>query len=352
MKLAPIDDGVQCGADAELTPKSRGRCWSTSVVLCLSLIALTLAASGNRAVAAGAAIDSSVIASQSIALPSGDGQYFYVGSTAGGQPMESLSWLAGQDLAVTAAYSGNQAISIGRSSSNSGSFSSATGNYAIAGAGFSGYAVVQTFSAQVSKLGPGTSGGNEKAAKGTAVTLPFTTTQTNELVLIGVGGQGTGTLALSGVEATTLQNATYSEGGSHVIASAAIYSAQLPVGKHKARWHSTTYLTNAGQSLGAVAYVLAPLPPPTVTADQPDQRAGHRWHHRHDHGHKLPRCLGCQVRRHQRPKLQGQLTHLARSGLAGWLRHGRRDRHYARRDVNDTLGGPVRLRTTARGQRL
>ncbi len=189
---------------------------------------ILLFAMGLAASSAGAAVDSGIAPAESISLPASDSQYFYVGSTAGEQPMESVSWLAGQDLAVTAAYSSQQAISIGRSSSDSASYSSAAGNHAIAGAGVSGYAVVQTFSAQASKIGPGKSGGPEKKASGVSLGLPFTTTQANEIVLILVGGQGTGTLTLSEVEATTLQNATYSEAGSDVLASAAIYNAQLP----------------------------------------------------------------------------------------------------------------------------
>ncbi len=232
-----------------------------------SILLLTM---GLAASSAGAAVDSGIAPAESISLPGDDSQYFYVGSTAGDQPMESVSWLAGQDLAVTAAYSSQQAVSIGRSSSDAASYSSAAGDHAIAGAGISGYSVVQTFSAQVSKIGPGKSGGSEKKAGGVSLSLPFTTTQANETVLILAGGQGTGTLALSEVEATTLQNATYSETGSGVLASAAIYSAQLPVGKHKAKWHSTTFLSNAGTSLGVVAYVLAPLPPPTVTSVSPN----------------------------------------------------------------------------------
>jgi hypothetical protein len=233
----------------------RRRLWTRSAGFVLVVAALVTGA----AAPASATIDSGIAPAKSIVLPSGAEQYFYIGSTAGGEPMESISWLGDQDLSVIAAYSGNQSISIGRSASSSGSFGSAVGSYATAAAGLSGYAVVQAFSAQASMIGPGTSGGAETPAKGVSLSLPFTTTRAGELVLILVGGEGTGRLELSGLEATTLQNATYSEGGSDVIASAAIYTAQLAVGRHKAKWRSTTYLTNSGTSLGAVAYVLAPL---------------------------------------------------------------------------------------------
>jgi hypothetical protein len=206
-------------------------------------------------------VDSSIQPAELLALPSGDSQYFYVGSTAGGAQMESVSW--SQDLNVTAEYSGNEAVSIGRSGSNNGSFSSAAGNHAIAGAGIRGYSVAQMFSAHASAVGPGYSGDLETPAPGVSVELPFTT-QAGDIVLILVGGEGAsidklnGNDAVDGIGVTTLQNATYSEGGSQVIASAAIYVASLPGGTYTAKWKSTTYLTNSGTSLGAVAYVLAP----------------------------------------------------------------------------------------------
>lgn len=48
-----------------------------------------------------------------MSLPSGSSDYFYVGSDAGGYPLTDISW--NEDLSVTAAYSGNKSISIGRS---------------------------------------------------------------------------------------------------------------------------------------------------------------------------------------------------------------------------------------------
>jgi len=57
---------------------------------------------------------------------------------------------------------------------------------------------------------------------------------------------------------TTLLNDTYSECGSNVIASAAMFGAFLPSGSHTASFSLTTYPTNAGTSVGAVAYVLSP----------------------------------------------------------------------------------------------
>src|ERR1019366_6029638 len=47
------------------------------------------------------------------------------------------------------------------------------------------------------------------------------------------------------------------------------YTAHLPVGKHKAKLLSTTFAPNSGTRLGAVVYVLAPAPAPTVTGVSP-----------------------------------------------------------------------------------
>jgi IPT/TIG domain len=110
----------------------------------------------------------------------------------------------------------------------------------------------------------------ERPVKGANSSLEFKTTASDQLVLILVGAQGTGSLALSGINATTLQNATYGALQSPAIASAAAYTAQLSVGKHKAKWHTKTYAPNAGTSIGAVAYVLAPAPAPTITGIGPN----------------------------------------------------------------------------------
>lgn len=250
--------------------------------LCLAVMAVGYGLSS----AVPSAVESTISPAKSIVLPSGYGQYFYVGSTSGGKPMESISW--SPDLAVIASYSDNEAISIGRSTSASGAYSTLTGSDAIAGAALNGYTVKEVFRASATATGPGYSGGPETPAVGESLELHFTT-QSEDLVLILIGGEGTGELQLSGLTATTLQNATYSA-GSDVLASAAIYSATLPTGDYTAQWSSTTYLTNSGTSLGAVAYVLQPSSPtttipttttapkttattPTTTATQPNSPA-------------------------------------------------------------------------------
>jgi hypothetical protein len=236
-----------------------------------AVVLIATAIAGLSSAPACAAVESGIASAQSIALPPGHGRYFFIGSTAGEQPMGSISWLEGQDLGVTAASSGNQAISIGHSSSSTGSYSSTAGSEAIAGVGLDGYAVVQTFSAQHHKPPHAAIRNPAKPVAGGSLTLPFTTTQPNQLVLILVGGQGTGTLAVSGPVTGTLQNATYGAAGSDVIASAAAYTAQPPVaGKYKLKWASKTYAPNPGTSLGAVAYVLTPVPLPTVTGVSPN----------------------------------------------------------------------------------
>jgi IPT/TIG domain len=237
--------------------------------LLLSCIA-ALCVFASSAASANAAIDSAAAPGQSITLPSGHGKYLFLGSTSGDQAMGSISWLAGQDLAVTAAGTGNQAISIGHTTSNTGSFSSTAAGEAIAGVGLDGYTVVQTFSAQHSRPAHKATRHPEKALAGPALSLPIKTTAANQLVLILAGSQGAGALQLSGLEASPLQNATYGLAQTSEIASAAVYTAQLPPGKHKLKLRSSTYAPNSGTSLGVVAYVLEPVPLPAVANVSPN----------------------------------------------------------------------------------
>jgi hypothetical protein len=190
----------------------------------------------------------------SMSLPAGASDYFYVGSDAGGNPLTSISW--NPDLSVTAAYSGNEAVSIGQSTSDSASFGSgSTTNVAIAGLGVTGYQVTGA---------PVTA----STSTGTSVSLNVTT-GAGDLLLVVVGGEGVGLLQQGGASLSTLLNVTYSECGSDVIASAGMFAAFLPAGTNSVSISGTTYSTNSGTSMGAVAYVLAPAaaPPPTdVTA--------------------------------------------------------------------------------------
>jgi hypothetical protein len=187
------------------------------------------------------ALTTDIEASETITLPAGYSTYFYVGSTAGGSsyPMTGITWT--EDLAVIATYSGAEAISIGRSSSNDGSFSSSARQYGIAGVATDGYQVVTSYSAHSSVVGPGCYGCGATSAAGANLSLQFTTS-----------------LILNGISASTLQNQTFDEPDNYVYSSAAIYSASLTSGTYTAQFTSTTSLDNSGTSLGAVAYILSP----------------------------------------------------------------------------------------------
>ena len=179
----------------------------------------------------------------SMSLPGGSSDYFYVGSDAGGNPLTSISW--NPDLSVTAAYSGNEAVSIGQSTSGSGSFDSgSTTNVAIAGLGVTGYQLTGS---------PVTA----STSTGTSVSLSVTT-GAKDLLIVMVGGEGVGLLQQGGPALSTLLNVTYSECGSNVIASAGMFAAFLPAGTNTVTLSGTTYPSDSGTSMGLVAYVLAP----------------------------------------------------------------------------------------------
>lgn len=191
---------------------------------------------------------------QSLTMPSGFSQYFYIGSTAGGtsacgctggygqNPMSAISW--NQDLGVIASASGNLSISIGRDASNEASYEAAAGNKGIAGFATNGYVVSQVYSGQTTP--------------GTDVSVPFSTAS-GDVVVVAVGGEGTGDITLTGITATQVVNSTYSETGSNVIASQAFYVATLPAGSYTVNLSSTTYASNASAAIGAVVYVLSPV---------------------------------------------------------------------------------------------
>ena len=228
---------------------------ATNGLLLAALV--TLACAGPAAAAP--SITSAIAGATTVSLAAGSSQYYYVGSVEGGDPgnpgsnIGTTSWT--QDLQATAAVWGTEVVSVGRSSADSGSFDSQANNFATAGAGTSGYTVVKTYSNSNSIIGPGAGGGTDPAP-GATLSLNFTT-QAGDTVLILIGGQGTGTLTLSGITATTLQNQTYNEGGNAVFASAAVYEATLAAGNHTASWTSTSSDNNSGSTLGAVAYVLS-----------------------------------------------------------------------------------------------
>jgi serine/threonine protein kinase len=179
----------------------------------------------------------------SMSLSAGSSDYFYVGADAGGNPLTGISW--NPDLSVTAAYSGNEAVSVGQSASDAGSFGSgSTNNVSIAGLGVTGYQLAGS---------PVTA----STSTGTSVSVNVTT-GSGDLLLVVVGGEGVGLLQQGGPAMSTLMNVTYSECGSDVITSAGMFAAFLPAGTQTVTLSGTTYSTDAGTSMGLVAYVLTP----------------------------------------------------------------------------------------------
>jgi len=192
----------------------------------------------------------------SMSLPAGSQEYFYVGSEDGAAVQTAVSWAP--DLNATAAYSRDPSISIGRSSSPSGSFQAGkVREAAIAGLGLSGYSVLTSTWAKRSIVGPGHSGGPETPATGPGLQLQYTLPSSSDVVLVLVGGEGTGLLE-QGAPLTALVDDTYSECGADVIASVGIFAAAPGAGRFTTTLTSTTYLTNSGTTLAAVAYVLVP----------------------------------------------------------------------------------------------
>lgn len=178
----------------------------------------------------------------SMALPTGSSDYFFVGADAGGNPLTQISWP--EDLSVIAQYSSNKSISIGQSQTGNGSFNSeTTTNVAIAGVGVTGYKLLTKQLAST----PG----------GTSLSIQVSNPDAGILLLM-VGGEGTGLLEVSDTTLQTLVNVTYSECGSNIIASVGMFAGKLPAGNYSISLSSTTYGTNSGASLGAVAYLLTP----------------------------------------------------------------------------------------------
>ncbi|MCL4434752.1 MAG: hypothetical protein M1399_08335, partial [Actinobacteria bacterium] len=192
-----------------------------------------------------------------VSLPSGMSQYLFVGAEAGGWNMEPTTWTS--DLTGTAQWSGNPSVDIGRGSSDSGSFSNGGDhNMAIAELGISGYSVVGSPATNfATQNGPGSVGGGTSSAPGSSVSVQYTATA-GDIVVILVGGQGTGLVNEGGTALTTLVNDTYSECGANVIASVAMFAGVPGAGTFTTTFTSTTYLNNSGTSLGVAAYILQP----------------------------------------------------------------------------------------------
>ena len=173
-------------------------------------------------------------------LPATGTSNLFVGATAGGKTMTPISW--DEDLAVAASYSGLEAISIGHSNSGTGTFQTGA-NDAIAGVAVRGCTASETTSGQTSN--------------GTSLSIDVPSSSRPVVILL--GGEGTGLLSASGKQGLeTLVNATFSEYGSDVIASTAIFVLPASPSPTTITLSSTTFATNSGTSLGAVAYALTP----------------------------------------------------------------------------------------------
>ena len=198
------------------------------------------------ALATPAVIDSAIIrpAAQSLQLPSSSTLYIYEGST-GGHPIESLSWNA--DLNVTdLGTPGGPAISIGDSTSSTGSYTSTAGTYIIGGVGVSNFCSYRTVSNHA-----------ESYDSPIDVWANFTTTGSSE-VLVVVGGEGVGSLELTGTTLGTLGDQTYSEEDNGVNASVAFFAGALPGASYSFEARSSMdVVTNSGSggSLAVVVYI-------------------------------------------------------------------------------------------------
>jgi len=221
--------------------------------LALALLTATLATAP-----ANADLQSAIQLGSTVTLEPGHELYFYIAATAGQEPIEALSWLADQDLAVNATPTNDQAISIGHGPSPAGSYLSGALPQATAAVALDGYAVTQTYAARAQRRAH-QSGHVGRPIKGANLTLHFRTSQADQLTLILIGAQGTGHPKLTGIKADPLQDATYGSEHSEAIACAAAYAVELRPGKHKASISTTTYIPNAGSALGAIAYVLTPI---------------------------------------------------------------------------------------------
>ncbi len=134
--------------------------------------------------------------------------YFYIAATAGQEPIEALSWLEDQDLAVNAAPTNDTAISIGHGPSPTGSYLSGALPQATAAVALDGYAVTQVYDAHTDRRAH-RSGRAGRPIKGAGLALHFRTTRADQLTLILIGAQGAGSPRLRGVKANPLGDATY-----------------------------------------------------------------------------------------------------------------------------------------------
>lgn len=193
--------------------------------------------------------DENALGATSLTLtPSGDAYFFAAGI--GGNGLSGTSWVG--DLNVTSNTNGGDIdASIGHQSSSTGSYTTSSNNYAIGGVAIGGgLTIFHEFSASVSPSSPV---GEE------SVPLTFQVNATS-CVLIAVGASGYGSLSMSGVSLTTLEDFTVSELGNEVNGSVAFYAGNLTKGEYTADivGYADTGTNHNGLVIGAVAYVLGP----------------------------------------------------------------------------------------------
>jgi hypothetical protein len=169
-------------------------------------------------------------------------------SSAGG--ISTVSWTQG--LGVAAAPLRARGISIGRSGSQLGDFSSSAPGFGLAGVGIRGYKVVSTHSA----VARGKAHRGKGRAAAPSLRIPGVKTSSGQLVLVLVGGQGTTLVSLSGLSARRLAGRTDVGSGSHATVGA--WSASPAKGSHTVMVRTTVPATNSGTTVGAVVYVLGP----------------------------------------------------------------------------------------------
>lgn len=256
LALFAVSNAVDASASVSFVSPAEGSALNNTATIASSSTSCALSApNGPFSFAPG--FTGSAEPSSSLSLPDAPAQYFYVGASDGSSPQTSSSWL--QDLSVPATNTQNTSVSIGESTSNEGSFSvGGNSNVAVAGIGISNYSVVQSFSATGGTPSPDAESSNTASLAGASLNLSYYVPSSGDVVVILVGGQGTGLVGTDESALSTLVDDTYSECGSNVLASVAIFAGSPGTGRFHADFSSTSFYTNNGTTLGAEAYVLQP----------------------------------------------------------------------------------------------
>jgi hypothetical protein len=241
---------VACAAAVTLVPLAQG----AAPALGGSVVETKQEPSKLTACAKGAkpALTSRLANVRSETLAHGYCSYFWVASTDGtaaSAAIAKVSWK--QSLAVKAAAIRARAISIGRSSSALGHFSSGASIVGLGGVAVGGFSLVASHSA--SAHAPSHHGTGKASAPSAKISFR---TLAGQIVLVLIGGQGTSSVKLSGLTAGRLGNLSFWAAGNR--ATVAAYSASPAGGTHTIVLQTTVPQTNSGTAMGAVVYVLGP----------------------------------------------------------------------------------------------